>query len=280
MTHRRALLLVAVIGAVLLTWAAARYARQFDGPPKDIGEAADAAGSGERVTLRFFRNPATVPEFTVRDLDGHEHSSASWRGKVVILNFWATWCAPCRAEIPDLVALQDKYRDRFVVIGISEDEAPPEVVKQFATRHNVNYPIVMTSPELGKMFPGVNALPTSFILDRESRIVQKHVGMLKAKTTEYETRALAGLPVNASIEEVDQTQGLKLDNNAQLMTIPGIDLTTLPSARRAEALQKLNAASCTCGCDLTVAKCRVDDPACGVSLPLAREIVKQIAGTP
>ena len=80
MTHRRALLLVAVIGAVLLTWAAARYARQFDGRPKEIGEVADAAGNGERVTLRFFRNPATAPEFTVRDLDGHEHSSASWRG--------------------------------------------------------------------------------------------------------------------------------------------------------------------------------------------------------
>jgi thiol-disulfide isomerase/thioredoxin len=280
LTHRRALLLVAVIGAVLLTWAAARYARQFDGRPADAGQVADTAESGDRLTLRFFRNPATAPEFTVRDLDGREHSSASWRGKVVILNFWATWCPPCRAEIPDLVALQDKYRDRLVIIGISEDEAPPEIVKQFAARHNVNYPIVMMTPQLDKMFPGVNALPTSFILDRESRIVQKHVGMLTAKTTEYETRALAGLPVNASIEEVDQTQGLKLDNNAQLMTIPGIDLATLPAAKRTEALQKLNAASCTCGCDLTVAKCRVDDPACGVSLPLAREIVKQIAGTP
>jgi thiol-disulfide isomerase/thioredoxin len=280
MTHRRALLLVAVIGAVLLTWAAARYAGQFDSRPKDIGEVAEAAEGSERVTLRFFRNPATAPGFSVRDLDGRELSSASWRGKVVILNFWATWCPPCRAEIPDLVALQDKYRDRLVVIGISEDEAPPEVVKQFAARHNVNYPIVMMTPQLEKLFPGVSALPTSFILDRDSRIVQKHVGMLTAKTTEYETRALAGLPVNASIEEVDQTQGLKLDNNAQLMTIPGIDLATLPAAKRTEALQKLNTASCTCGCDLTVAKCRVDDPACGVSLPLAREIVKQIAGTP
>jgi thiol-disulfide isomerase/thioredoxin len=279
MTHQRALLLVAAIGAVLLTWAAARYARQFDGRAKDIGDVAEAAEGGERVTLRFFRNPATAPAFSVRDLDGREHSSASWRGKVVILNFWATWCPPCRAEIPDLVALQDKYRDRLVIIGISEDEAPPEVVKQFAARHNVNYPIVMMTPQLEKMFPGVSALPTSFILDRDSRIVQKHVGMLTAKTTEYETRALAGLPVNASIEEVDQTQGLKLDNNAQLMTIPGIDLKALPAAKRTEALQKLNAASCTCGCDLTVAKCRVDDPSCGVSLPLAREIVKQIAGT-
>ena len=280
MTHRRALLLVAVIGAVLLTWAAARYARQFDSRPTDAGEVADAADSGDRVTLRFFRNPATAPGFTVRDLDGRELSSSSWRGKVVILNFWATWCPPCRAEIPDLVALQDKYRDRLVVIGVSEDEAPPEVVKQFAARHNVNYPIVMMTPQLEKMFPGVSALPTSFILDRESRIVQKHIGMLTARTTEYETRALAGLPVNASIEEVDQTQGLKLDKSAQLMTIPGIDLATLPADKRTEALQKLNSASCTCGCDLTVAKCRVDDPSCGVSLPLAREIVRQIAGTP
>jgi thiol-disulfide isomerase/thioredoxin len=279
MNHRRALLLVAVIGAVVLTWAAARYARQFDAQPAEVDEVADAGGSDERMTLRFFRNPAPVPAFTVRDLDGREISSASWRGKVVILNFWATWCPPCRAEIPDLVALQEKYRDQLVVIGISEDEAPPQVVKEFAARHKVNYPIVMTTPELGKMFPGVTALPTSFILDRESRIVQKHVGMLIARTTEYETRALAGLPVNASIEEVDQTQGLKLDNNAQLMTIPGIDLATLPAAKRAEALAKLNSASCTCGCDLTVAKCRVDDPACGVSLPLAREIVKQIAAT-
>ena len=279
-THRYAVLLVAVIGAVLLTWAAARYARQFDGRAKEIGEVAQAAEGGERATLRFFRNPATAPAFTVRDLDGRELSSASWRGKVVILNFWATWCPPCRAEIPDLVALQEKYRDNLVVIGISEDEGPPDAVKQFAARHNVNYPIVMMTAQLEKMFPGVSALPTSFILDRDSRIVQKHVGMLTAITTELETRMLAGLPVNASIEEVDQTQGLKLDKSAQLMTIPGIDLATLPVAKRTEALQKLNTASCTCGCDLTVAKCRVDDPACGVSLPLAREIVKQIASTP
>jgi hypothetical protein len=164
-----------------------------------------------------------------------------------------------------------------VVVGISEDEAGPDVVRQFATRYNVNYPIVMKTPELAKAFPGISALPTSFILDRESRIVQKHVGMLTARTTEYEMRALAGLPVNADIEEVDQTQGLKLDKNAQLMSIPGVDLAALPAEKRSEALQKLNSESCTCGCDLTVAKCRVDDPACGVSLPLAKEIVKQIA---
>jgi hypothetical protein len=140
----------------------------------------------------------------------------------------------------------------------------------------------MMTPELEKLFPGIGALPTSFIVDRESRIVQKHVGMLRASTTELETRSLAGLPVNASIEEVDQSQGLKLalDNGAQAMTIPGVDLASLPVAKRVEALQKLNGQPCTCGCDLTVAKCRVDDPTCGVSLPLARQIVKAVADSP
>jgi hypothetical protein len=143
----------------------------------------------------------------------------------------------------------------------------------------MNYPVVMTSPDIEKKFPGIGALPTSFVIDRQARLVQKHVGMLTARTTEYETRHLAGLPVSASIEEVEQTHGLKLENGAQLMTIPGIDLTKLPVSKRSEALEKLNGQACTCGCDLTVAKCRVDDPSCGVSLPLARQIVAQIAGS-
>jgi len=107
--------------------------------------------------------------------------------------------------------------------------------------------------------------------------VQKHVGMLRAATTEQETRYLAGLPTNAAIEEVDRAEGLKLENGAQLVDIPGVELGKLPVAKRVEALQKLNAESCTCGCDLTVAKCRVDDPNCGISLPLARQIVSRIS---
>ena len=285
MNERRALVLVLVLGGVLMTWAAARYARQVEQrhpvTASSAAAAADDAGSGSKeVTLRFFRNPKPAPAFTMNDLDGREISPASLRGKVVIVNFWATWCGPCRAEIPDLVALQEKYKDTLQVIGISEDEAGVDVVKRFAAEHRINYPVAMMTPEIEKLFPGISALPTSFIVDRESRIVQKHVGMLSARTTEYETRHLAGLPVNASIEEMDQAQGLKLENGAQTLTIPGIDLASLPVAKRTEALQKLNAQPCTCGCDLTVARCRVDDPTCGVSLPLAQQIVKQIARTP
>jgi len=281
MNERRALLLVLVLGGVLMTWAAARYARQVEDRQSETVVAAAGAADTDKVTLRFFRDPKPAPAFTVKDLDGRDIAPASLRGKVVIVNFWSTWCGPCRAEIPDLVALQDKYKDTLQVIGISEDEAGVDVVRRFAAEHKINYPVAMMTPEIEKMYPGITALPTSFILDRESRVVQKHVGMLTARTTEFETRHLAGLPVNVSIEEVDQSQGLKLnlENGAQAMTIPGIDLASLPMAKRIEALQKLNSQPCTCGCDLTVARCRVDDPTCGVSLPLARQIVKQISGT-
>jgi thiol-disulfide isomerase/thioredoxin len=282
MNERRALVVVLAIGGILVTWAAARYARQVESqqPAAAAAAAIDPAAGGEKVTLRFYREPKPAPAFTATDLDGRPISMASLRGKVVIVNFWATWCGPCRAEVPDLVALQEKYKDSLQVIGISEDEAGVEVVKRFAAEHRINYPVVMMTPELEKLFPGIGALPTSFILDRESRVVQKHVGMLTARTTESETRHLAGLPVNASIEEFDQTQGLQIVNGAQATTIPGVDLASLSVAKRTEALQKLNAQPCTCGCDLTLARCRVDDPSCSVSLPLAQQIVKQIAATP
>jgi thiol-disulfide isomerase/thioredoxin len=285
MNSRRALILmVMVAGGLLTTLAAARYARTVVGRTttavySGADAVADTAGGGETVTLRFYRNPAAAPAFVARDINGREVSAADLRGKVVIVNFWATWCPPCRAEIPDLVALQEKYKDHLQVIGISEDEGGPDVVRRFVADHKINYPIVMMTAQIEKMFPGVSALPTSFIIDRDARIVQKHVGMLTARTTEFEARSLAGLPVNATIERVDQTVGLQLVNGAQATTIPGIDLASLSAAKRTEALQKLNAQPCTCGCDLTVARCRVDDPTCGISLPLAREIVKQVAAT-
>ena len=267
MTPRRALVVVLLVGAVALALVSARYKAQ------STDTSARAAASGDTITLHFFRNPGKIQDVSMHDLDGGAIELASLHGKVTLINFWATWCGPCRAEIPDLVALQNKYRDQLQVIGISEDEVSSDLVRRFAADQGVNYPIVMLTPELEKVFSGVRALPTTFLLDREGRLVQKHVGMLTMATTEAETRSLAGLPVNATIEEFDQTQGLKLENGAQLTSIPGVDLAKLPADLRSAALQKLNAQPCTCGCDLTVARCRVDDPSCGVSLPLARQIV-------
>jgi thiol-disulfide isomerase/thioredoxin len=263
--------MVAAVG--LAVWATARLVRPA--PESTLND----VPAGQKLTLRFFRDPAVVPAVSMRDLDGRSVSPADLRGKVVIVNFWATWCPPCRAEIPDLVALQSKYKDQLQIIGVSQDEGSVELVKQFAAQQHMNYPIVMMTPELDKAFTGVSALPTSFVLDRNSRIVQRHVGMLNAMVTEQETRALAGLAVNASIEEVDRAQPAKLEN-AQATQIPGVDLAKLSPERRTQALQRLNSEPCTCGCENTVAKCRVDDPKCATSLPLAQRIVQEIVDQP
>jgi thiol-disulfide isomerase/thioredoxin len=256
-----------VVGVLLLVWRVI--------PAGDAAPPATAGGTG---SLRFFRDPRPIPELTMRDLDGQLISSADWSGKVTLVNFWATWCGPCRVEIPDLIALQKKYGDHLRIIGISDDEGPPENVRSFAVAHRINYPIVMSTPELKRAFNGVRALPTTFVLDREGRLVQHHVGLLNAELTELETRALAGLPVNAAIEEVERGQPAHLENLAHATEIPGVDLSRLSPEKRMAALQKLNKEPCPCGCDNTVAKCRIDDPSCPVSLPLAKSMVEDIAG--
>jgi thiol-disulfide isomerase/thioredoxin len=282
MTTRRWLIIIALLavtaGVSLAAWRYASHLGDSDAVAADAEPA--SAPSGEKVALRFFRDPPEVPATTMHDLDGRSISSADWRGKVTIVNFWATWCPPCRAEIPDLIALQKKYGDRLQIIGVSDDEISPAEVKKFAVDHGMNYPIVMSTPELKQVFAGVNALPTSFIVNREGRVVQRHIGMLNAAVTEQETRALAGLSVNATIEEVERGQPAHLENLAQATSIPGVDLSKLSPERRMEALQKLNTEPCTCGCENTVAKCRIDDPKCTTSLPLAKKIVEEIAAKP
>ncbi|MEP7307546.1 MAG: redoxin domain-containing protein [Acidobacteriota bacterium] len=278
-TKRWAIIFAMLVAVAVGAWATARLARPGQPSAQPTAAASSplhAVPADAKLTLRFFRDPAVVVPVAMRAIDGQSLSSTALRGKVVLVNFWATWCPPCRAEIPDLVALQAQYRDQLQIIGVSQDEGSIEVVQRFAEQQRMNYPIVMMTPELEKAFAGVSALPTSFLLDREGRIVQRHVGMLNATLTEQETRALAGLPVNASIEEVDRAQPAKLEN-AQVTQIPGVDLTKLSAERRTAALQKLNTDACTCGCENTVAKCRVDDPKCSTSLPLAQRIVAEIA---
>jgi thiol-disulfide isomerase/thioredoxin len=247
------------------------------GTSTPAGEESEA-GAGAPV-VKLLKDGALMADFTVTDLDGRRISSSSLRGKVVLVNFWATWCAPCRAEIPDLIALQQKYRDHVVVIGISEDESPVETVRAFATEQKINYPIAMTTPELAKIFRGVSALPTTFVIDRDGKLAQRHVGLLNARETELEAQVLAGLNTNARIERVDDPAKIRLENAAQATSIPGVDLTKLTAAQRTAAIKALNADDCTCGCGLTLAECRINDPECSVSLPIARKMVAEMAAT-
>lgn len=257
-----------MVGGVALVAAMASYTRRVEA---DLSKA-PATGS-----VKLLKDRTAVPALTATDLDGRPVSTAALRGKVVIINFWATWCPPCREEIPDLVALQAKYKDQLQIIGISQDSGSVEDVRRFAAEHHMNYPNVMSSPEIEALFPGIYALPTSFVLDRDGKLAQKHVGLLNAAVTETETRSLAGLAPDVAVVYTDDEDKVRLANAAQANKIPGIDLSALPSERRAEVLKALNSEHCTCGCGLTLAQCRLDDPDCSVSLPLAQELVKKMA---
>ena len=262
---------LALIASAVLLYLGGGSERAGGGPPD---------GSDADLVVELLREPLELGPFTMTDLEGRTMSSVGLRGKVVLVNFWATWCPPCLAEIPDLIALQEKYRDELVIIGVSEDELPPSLVKKFATDRKINYPIVMATPELQSLFPGVVALPTTFIIDREGRVAKKQVGLLKANQTDAITRSLAGLSVNARVVRVDDPGRLSVENAAQVKEVPGVDLGRLSPERRVEVLQALNAQKCSCGCDLSVAKCRIDDPSCEFSLPLARAIVEKYVTAP
>jgi cytochrome c biogenesis protein CcmG/thiol:disulfide interchange protein DsbE len=269
MTPRRialVALLVALVGLAMTGMV--RYTRRVD--------AAIVNTTVDGGTITLLRERTTVQPFIATDIGGTPVSLSSLRGKVVLVNFWATWCPPCREEIPDLVALQARYKDELQIVGISQDSGSAADVARFAREHGMNYPTVMSTPDIERLFPNVYALPTTFVIDREGRLAQKHVGLLNISRTEAETRALAGLPVNARVEYAEDTDKVKLENAAQANKIPGIDLSGLSPEKKAEVLKKLNAEPCSCGCGQTVAQCRLEDPNCDVSLPLAKAIVAHI----
>jgi thiol-disulfide isomerase/thioredoxin len=260
---------LSLAAGIVLVAAMVRYTR---GVESDLARAGASSG-----TVKLLKDRLEIPPFTATDLDGGVVSTAALGGKVVLVNFWATWCPPCRDEIPDLVALQEKYRDHLQIIGVSQDSGSLEGVRRFAAAHRINYPIVMSTPEIEKIFPNVYALPTTFIIDRDGRLAQKHIGLLNAKLTEVETRSLAGLAPEIQVVYAEDEDSVRLANAAQANRIPGLDLSVLTGERRAEALKRLNSEHCTCGCGLTLAQCRLDDPDCSVSLPLARDLVEKLA---
>ena len=230
---------------------------------------------GEGVEVRWSDRPVPMPAMKLLDLDGRTISKASLAGKVVLLNFWATWCGPCREEIPMLAALQKHYGDRLAIIGLSIDESPAEDVKAFAAGLGVNYPVVMSTRALEAEFGGITAVPSTFVVDQEGRILQRHLGLLRGPRTEHEVRVLAGLPTPASVETVKDNGQVLLANAAYATEIPGIDLKPLTSGQRERTLKRLNEEHCTCGCGLTVAQCRINDPSCQVSLPVAKKLLEE-----
>jgi thiol-disulfide isomerase/thioredoxin len=122
--------------------------------------------------------PSSVaaPDFALRTLNGQEIRLSDLRGRVVLLDFWATWCAPCREAIPHLISLQKNYREKGLeVIGMNVDKGDVETVRRFVTSMDIPYPIALTSEEVSRKY-GVSALPTTILIDKEGKIRQKFLG--------------------------------------------------------------------------------------------------------
>src|ERR1700722_1067485 len=229
------------------------------------------------VVVRFIRDPDPAPEFAVKGIDGGTVNLAAARGKVVLLNFWATWCGPCRMEVPDLVELQKKYQDRLQVIGLVIDDTDEDAVRKFAKRYSINYPVAMATDEMRFQFGGVPALPTSFIIDAQGRVVQKHIGLRDPELYEMEVRALLGLPISARVETFEDTGEIFLKHANRASELPGVDMTQLTPAQKTVALHRMNEDTCTCGCQYTLAQCRIYDSACRVSRERTAKIVAECA---
>jgi thiol-disulfide isomerase/thioredoxin len=132
-----------------------------------------------------------APGWELQDLDGKTVHSADFKGKVVVLDFWATWCPPCRAEIPGFIALQKKYAAQgLVVVGVSVDQASSDTVKSFAQKLGINYPVVLTDTKIVDAYGGIEGLPTTFIIDRTGRIVKQHLGFTEKSEVEAEIKPL------------------------------------------------------------------------------------------
>lgn len=135
-----------------------------------------------------------APDFTLPLLDGGQLRLSSYRGKVVLLDFWATWCVPCREETPHFVELQKKYGDRGLqIIGVSMDDSP-DPVHPFYQQFHMNYPVVMGTADVGSAYGGVLGLPIAFLIDRDGRIYAKHMGATDAAVFDKEVNALLQTP--------------------------------------------------------------------------------------
>lgn len=126
---------------------------------------------------------ALAEPFSLTDTDGKVHTAQAYKGKWVLVNFWATWCPPCLEEIPDLIALQESHRD-LVVIGIALDYKDKQEITRFADDNLINYPLVLGNDKIVHQFGSASVLPTTYLYNSQGKLVEVHRGLISRKAVE------------------------------------------------------------------------------------------------
>jgi thiol-disulfide isomerase/thioredoxin len=162
-------------------------------PAASVTPAASHAPSSEETAACVADAKPANWDFKLKNLDGKEVSLASFKdpNKVVLLNFWATWCGPCKAEIPGFIELQDKYKDKLTIIGYSVDDTA-ELAKKYAADYKMNYPILLGEgrEDVQDAYGPIWGIPASFIISKDGKVCRKHMGIAPKAVFEKEVVAL------------------------------------------------------------------------------------------
>jgi len=157
-------------------------------------EARNAAASHRTTPAVDTSQLKAAPAWTLSDLQGKPVNSSDLKGKVVLVDFWATWCGPCRRSIPHLIELHERYKDQGLeIVGVSLDQAGPSVVIPFVEQNNINYSVLMGHQKIVQDFGGVRGIPTAFIISKDGKIFRKLVGLVPKERYEADIKALLGL---------------------------------------------------------------------------------------
>ncbi len=170
-------------------------------PAKAEAATSDADEAGSEQASTPHPKPAVdtsqlqpAPGWVLTDLSGKPVDFSQYKGQVVLIDFWATWCGPCRMSIPHLKELYSEYKDDgFTVIGVSLDQQGPGVVRPFVAQQKIEYPIVMGNQQIVQDFGGIRGIPTAFVISQDGKIYRKYVGLRPRQTYEKDIRDLLGL---------------------------------------------------------------------------------------
>lgn len=247
--------------------------------------------AGGYIANRYWIKPVTAqqassgdypkaPTFSLNGFFGKKVSLAEYRGKVVLLDFWATWCGPCQMEIPGFIRLQRRYGSQgFQVLGIVMRDQPQNV-PGFYKQFGMNYPVAMGNESLAELYGGIVGLPTTFLIGRDGRIYSKIPGAMGEDFFEPAIKTLLAASPDEEVKNFHPMEGsepTQVETPAQANSpVPGIDVSKLTKSELADYEGLLSKQQCPCGCQMTVLECRKTDPGCATSRQVAQDILAKM----